>query len=92
MRDMYKIFHKLDEMKVYHCLQCAGKHDYYNLAVHGPKGLSHHFSDGDINKVEESLKVLWGHLLKGDNTSKVKLVFSTPVPKMPVPAGFPTPG
>lgn len=89
---MYKIFHKLDEMKVYHCLQCAGKHDYYNLAVHDPKGLSHHFSDGDINVVEESLKVLWGHLLKKSKVRSDLPIKAMKPFSMPVPAGFPTPG
>lgn len=81
---MFAIFEKLVQHEIDFCLQHKASNDFYNLAVVDPKGKSHYFH-GSLQDIEESLKIMWGHLLESPPISK-------PV-GMPLPpsGGMPTP-
>ena len=77
MRDLYKIFAKLEDMNLSFCFQCQGKSKYYNLSVCDIKGKQHCFNSENVQDIEDNLKVMWGHLLDA--------------PAMPIPTGMPRP-
>ena len=65
MRDLYKILNELDKRKIHFCFQSHGDKAFYNLIVKDTEGKSKCFSSSQIEIIENTLKVLWGHLITG---------------------------
>lgn len=77
MSNFYKLMQILQEKQIHICFQSHYKSRFFNLAVTDPRGQSQYYHSDDINKVEQFLMVMWGHLLNK--------------PSMPRPAGMPKP-
>lgn len=63
MRDLYKLFDKLVEKRVYFTFQSHTLSQWYNLAVDDIHKKHHYISADNLDEVERQLKVIWGHLL-----------------------------
>lgn len=66
MRDLYKVFDKLNEQDISFFFQSQKQPTgtkFYNISYECPKGDTHMFHEHDLSVIEKALLIHWGHLI-----------------------------
>ena len=80
MVTMWQILKILSERNIYFCFQSQSS-GFYNLMVTDSHGRQHNIHSTEIDRIEEGLKIVWGHLLNTKHTNA-----SLPLPpRQPLP-------
>ena len=91
MRYLYQIFDKLIEKQIHFCFQSKSSHTYFSLMVKDRYGDECYLHSDDLNKIEENLKIIWGHLLEEYVVVGVTTYAGLALPTIPKPMSIPLP-
>lgn len=62
MRELMSLLSTLHEHGIDFCIQSQSKHNFYNLSIKDPKGVSHSLSDADASRITLIVRQMYGHL------------------------------
>lgn len=62
MRELMTLLSLLHDKGIDFCIQSQSKHNFYNLSLKDPRGVSHSISDSDPVRILSIVRQMYGHL------------------------------